>query len=654
MNANRPFALVPREPELLARTLFTRGPRVLLFGAPGVGKSTLAAQLAAELTRDGQSCACISADPGSPLFGVPGSVSLGIWVTPGWRLLRSEALCTLDAGRFRLPLTDALRRLAAHAPEGSLLIDAPGVVRGVAGAELLLGLVPALAVNTVLCIARDTAALPLAQELATLPTAVLVADADPAARRPGKRARERARTRLWDSYLADAVEYAISVDQLRIVGTPPPAAAGDAWAGRQVALLDSAQVTCALGEIIARDGNTLRLRVPLPPPEQPVLLIRDAQRMGDGLLASAPSGTPGAGWVTAPPELLSHAAAGGTSGPRPLLRLGAATATLVNGIFGDPLLHLRLRHQKRSLLFDLGESGRLPARVAHQVSDVFISHAHFDHIGGFLWLLRSRIGVSAVCRLYGPPGLTRHVTGLISGIRWDRIGERGPRFEIIELDADRLVRHRLQTGQDAAQLAEQRQAADGILLQDSAFRVRAITLDHGIPVLAFAFETARTLNVRKERLAACGWPAGAWLGALKQAWHERRAESVIRLPDGSSALAGALAKQLLLVTPGQKLVYATDLADSANNRERLVAFARGADAFFCEAAFVAEDLAQSLRTGHLTARACGEIASAARVARLLPFHFSRRYLDDPLQVYAEVQAACARTVMPGLALPGTS
>mgnify|MGYP000452874486 CR=1 FL=1 len=49
----------------------------------------------------------------------------------------------------------------------------------------------------------------------------------------------------------------------------------------------------------------------------------------------------------------------------------------------------------------------MPARVAHQISDVFVSHAHFDHIGGFLWLLRSRIGVSGVCRLYGPPGLTR-------------------------------------------------------------------------------------------------------------------------------------------------------------------------------------------------------------------------------------------------------
>jgi ribonuclease BN (tRNA processing enzyme) len=649
------FTVLPLQPPLLARKLFERGRRVLLLGAPGVGKSTLAGKLGAELFRRGQSCACISADPGSPLFGVPGSVSLGAWERGGWDVLSCEALCTLDAGRFRLPLVDAVRRLATRAPPGPLLIDAPGVVRGVAGAELLLALVPALAADTVLCLARDTGAPPLAQELAALAAEVLLSPADPAARRPGKRARERARTRLWDSHLATAAEYNIPIDQVRILGTPPPAADSDVWAGRQVALLDGGcHATLGLGEIVARDATTLTLRTPLEPPAQSLLLIRDAQRLQNGLLASAASAAPGTGWFAAPPDLLPPPAGSDKTGPRPLVRVGAATATLVNGIFGDPLLHLRLRHDKRSLLFDLGESARLPARIAHQISDVFVSHAHFDHIGGFLWLLRSRIGVSGVCRLYGPPGLTRHIMGLISGIRWDRIGARGPRFEITELHADHLVRHRLQTGQATAHFVEQRQAPEGILLQDNGFRVQAVTLDHGIPVLAFAFETTQTLNVRKERLAARGWQPGAWLGNLKRAVHEQRPDAVIQLPDGSTSRAGELVLELLRITPGQKLVYATDLADTSANRKRLIAFARGADTFLCEAAFLSDDLQQSLRTGHLTARACGEIASAAQVKRLVPFHFSRRYQDDPLQVYAEVQGACARTVMPGLTLPRAS
>lgn len=44
--------------------------------------------------------------------------------------------------------------------------------------------------------------------------------------------------------------------------------------------------------------------------------------------------------------------------------------------------------------------------------------------------------------------------------------------------------------------------SEGLLLEEPSFRVRAVTLDHGTPVLAFAFETALRIRVRKERLIA--------------------------------------------------------------------------------------------------------------------------------------------------------
>ena len=125
------------------------------------------------------------------------------------------------------------------------------------------------------------------------------------------------------------------------------------------------------------------------------------------------------------------------------LSLSSAKAALVNGVFGDPLLHIRLRHLKRSLLFDLGDSARLPARIVHQVSDVFISHAHFDHIGGFLWFLRSCLGSPVLRHLFGPPGLVGHIRGMLGGIHWDRIGERGPVFELTEVGESDTVSYRL-------------------------------------------------------------------------------------------------------------------------------------------------------------------------------------------------------------------
>jgi len=122
--------------------------------------------------------------------------------------------------------------------------------------------------------------------------------------------------------------------------------------------------------------------------------------------------------------------------------------------------------------------------------------------------------------------------------------------------------------------------------------------------------------------------------------------AMIRLPDNSSREAGELGDLLLTVTPGEKLVYATDLADTAANRDALSALAHKADIFFCEAAFLEDDIDQARRTGHLTARACGEITTAADVKQLVPFHFSRRYETRPEDVYLEVSAACSRVIMP--------
>ena len=171
-------------PELIATRLCTAEQRILLFGASGIGKSTLAAQLAVILARNGQTTTCIGADPGSPAFGVPGAVCLGRWQNDTWQLIDLEPLCTLDAGRFRLPLVSAVRHLAERLAPGTILIDAPGIVRSVAGAELLTGLVEAAAIDTVVVLAHDDNTLPLANELATIPCQVARVQAAANARAP--------------------------------------------------------------------------------------------------------------------------------------------------------------------------------------------------------------------------------------------------------------------------------------------------------------------------------------------------------------------------------------------------------------------------------------------------------------------------------------
>jgi len=640
---------LPCDADHIIATELATDRRVLLFGPPGVGKSTLMTRLADALCAAGRTCRCLSADPGSPAFGIPGALNLASRAADGWCIEASEALCTLDAGRFRLPLTTAAARLARGAGAGMLLVDGPGVVRGVAGAELLHGLVQAARVELVLVLCEAGRPLPLADELAQLAVPVRRVRAAAEAARPGKRARARSRTAQWDAYLADAGELQLDLDAVRLLGTPPPADQGEAWVGRQLALWCDGQYA-GCGEVLALDQGRLRLRADAAAAGADTILLRDAACGVDGLLQTAAPFAAERFSFVAPPDVLPVAIE--YAGPRLVGRVGKADVALLNGLFGDPLLHLRLRHLPRSLLFDLGDAGRLPARSAHQVSDVFISHAHMDHLSGFVWLLRSRIGDLPPCRLYGPPGLAGHVRGLVEGFLWDRAGERGPAFEIAELHGERLHRFSLRAGRPGLVPLGEVAVADGVILHEAGFQVRAVTLDHHTPVLAYAYEPRAELSIRKDRLVARGWTPGAWLGELKQRLMRGERDTGLELPDGSRASVAALADQLVLSEPGKRLVYATDLADTPANRARLLDLARHAHTLFLEATFTEADREHAQANGHLTARACGEIASAAGVARLVPFHLSRRYAADPRQLFDELQAACPRVLLPSAAQLG--
>jgi ribonuclease Z len=98
-------------------------------------------------------------------------------------------------------------------------------------------------------------------------------------------------------------------------------------------------------------------------------------------------------------------------------------------------------------------------------------------------------------------------------------------------------------------------------------------------------------------------------------------------------------RDLAPVTDGQKIAYVVDVRFSPSNIGRVTRLVSGADQLFIECAFLQADADQAARKNHLTAWQAGTLARGAQVKRLVPFHFSTRYIDRGDALYEEAERA---------------
>jgi ribonuclease Z len=316
---------------------------------------------------------------------------------------------------------------------------------------------------------------------------------------------------------------------------------------------------------------------------------------------------------------------------------------LLNGRTGDPALYIETLFEKRAILFDLGDITALPPRKIQRLDHVFVSHTHIDHFFGFDRLLRVLVGRDKTINLYGPERLIDHVRHKLQAYCWNLADRYACNliFMVAEVDASRACRTTRFSLKNA--FAPEPLGTDvlqeGILFQERGFGISTAVLEHGTPCLAFAMKEAEHVNVWKNRLAEMSLPVGPWLRELKRAVIEDRPDDyTIRTPDGQQTRLERL-RHLLTITAGQKIAYVTDVADTAENRNAIVELAKGADILFIEAAFAKADAALAAERAHLTTAAAGEIARAARVRRVEPFHFSPRYEGEEQRMLDEVMAA---------------
>jgi ribonuclease Z len=324
---------------------------------------------------------------------------------------------------------------------------------------------------------------------------------------------------------------------------------------------------------------------------------------------------------------------------------------LINDPFGDPGLYINLTFERRAFLFDLGDLSRLPPRQLLRISDVFVSHRHMDHFMGFDRLLRCVLGREKAVGFYGPSGLIDGIEHKLKAYTWNLVGgyEGNPTLRVTEIDEEGRLTSASFSGRLAFARAEEESTVSeyGVLLQEPGFQVRAATIDHGIPVLAFALEERAHINIWRNKVEAMGLAVGPWLGAFKEAilrgspedtpievaWTGTRGERPASLP------LGALKQEIMRITAGRKIAYVVDCAFTEANMARIVSLVKEADILFIEAAFLQEDRARAAERRHLTAHQAGTLARLANVKRLATLHYSPRYQGHGERLAREAEAA---------------
>jgi ribonuclease Z len=313
---------------------------------------------------------------------------------------------------------------------------------------------------------------------------------------------------------------------------------------------------------------------------------------------------------------------------------------LVNDVFGDPGVYVDIRWSKRALLFDLGHNASLGPTRLLRAGEIFVSHTHMDHFIGFDAVLRVALGRGKTLRLFGPPGLIDNVQGKLRGYTWNLVDGYPLTIDVQEFEegVSRRVVFRADSGfqpSDELSCTLARPSSDSpfTVLEDPMFTVRAVALHHRIPSLAYSLEEQFHINVNKQKLHEAGLPVGAWLKDVKQhIWQGR--------PDGFRFTAtlydehrrkerefmlGEVKERFLTISRGQKIAYVVDARYDEQNEAKILALARGADLFYCEAPYLDIDAEKARDRYHLTARQAGLMARKARARDLVVFHFSPRY-----------------------------
>ncbi|MEN2994958.1 MAG: ribonuclease Z [Thermodesulfovibrio sp.] len=323
---------------------------------------------------------------------------------------------------------------------------------------------------------------------------------------------------------------------------------------------------------------------------------------------------------------------------------------IINDAFGDPCVFLRLLREKRALLFDVGDIRKISFNEILKVSDIFVTHTHIDHFIGFDQVIRAVLRRAMPLRIYGPENIIECVHGKLKGYTWNLVAEYPLQIEVYAITKKGLKGAKFVASKGfKIERLKKISITDNIVLQEPLFKVKAIELSHGIPVIAYSVEEDFHININKVQLQNLGFQIGPWLGQLKRLIKQNYeydsekmlkpknelSEITIETPKGKFSVEELF--PILKITKGEKISYVMDVSPTEENIKKIIEFVKDSDILFCEAYFLNKDKERALERNHLTAAITGNIARQARVKELIILHISPKYIENPQDIYKEVE-----------------
>ncbi|CQH61970.1 ribonuclease Z [Halobacterium hubeiense] len=256
-----------------------------------------------------------------------------------------------------------------------------------------------------------------------------------------------------------------------------------------------------------------------------------------------------------------------------------------------------------AFLFDAGEATQrqmMRYGTGFDVSDVFVTHAHGDHVFGLpglvqTWDFNDR---EDPLTIHVPRGVRDQIEALVFAVG----GDVGFPVRVSEVSAGETV------------------------LDRPEYEVRAFDTAHRTTSVGYALvEDDRKGRFDREKAEELGVPVGPKFSKL----HDGTA---VELEDGTVVRPEQVVGD---PRPGRKLVYTGD----TRPHDPVVAAADGADLLIHDATFTDDAADRAEDTGHSTAGEAAEIAARADARALALTHVSSRYAGDARELREDAEAA---------------